>query len=134
MKKILLFVLLFVSTISYSQTVIETYKNKLSRWNYRTEKWESEDYNYVGITFTFTENYLESDAKSKPKYYLISKGQSVEEINYKAIRFNDVEDDKGRKLNISLVTYTDDNSKVMIFMYEDIAFYFYLKTNGVSKF
>jgi hypothetical protein len=133
MKKIMLALLLIISLNSFSQYT--TYKNVIGYWNESTEAWVYDDYEYAKITFKIKGSYLYADDNAKSKYLLIGNGVKEDNEDNKNIFWRNATDEVGRKCVVSFVYYKRDDYSMIMVMYTDIVFkYFVAKSGGLSNF
>ena len=133
MKKIMVALLLIISLNSFSQHT--TYKNVIGYWDESAEEWVYDDYQYAKITFTLKGSYLYSDDNAKSRYLLLGNGSKEETTSTKSIRWKNATDEVGRKCVVSFIYYKQDDYSMIMVMYTDILFkYFVVKSGGTSKF
>lgn len=130
MKKILVFALLLVSTVSFSQTQWGTYRNQIGNWDTYSKKWVYGEMNYSDITITFGKTYVSMDNIAKSYYRITedngeSTGYTSDYTPYKSHSW-DALDNKNRRCILSMTKYEgDDFDLVFNVMYDDMVFKYY---------
>ena len=117
-KLIILLAVLFITVISYAQTVIQTNLAETSHLNLYTNKWDVTNKKYANITFVLKGYYLYTNDNSNSIYYLYklisSDGNSH---SYEAT------DELNRICRVSILRY-GTNGAIMV-MYKSTTFTYY---------
>jgi hypothetical protein len=117
-KVITLLAVLFITVISYAQTVIQTNLAETSHFNLYTNKWDVTNKKYANITFVLKGYYLYTDDDANSIYYLYklisSDGNSH---SYEAT------DELNRRCRVSILRY-GTNGAIMV-MYKSTTFTYY---------
>jgi hypothetical protein len=139
MKKILLFALLFVSTVAFSQTQRVSTRNEIGEWSEITKKWFYGDMNYASITITFGKNYVSMDNRAESYYQIFEdqgedNGTNRQGISYTSHSWR-AYDKSGRKCILSMIRYNNDTyENLFTVMYDDVIFRYYYSIKSTDKF
>jgi hypothetical protein len=127
MKKVTITLLLIMlSFLSYAQTTLNTYKNKMGIWNYSKQFFEYYEPTFSNIAFTFNADYISATDKTRSIYRIEENLGEVDdkEVKYTSWKCLD-------ELNRSCVFMVKINKMYNVFtlnvIYDDKCFIYYVE-------
>lgn len=139
MKRLLLIVALFVSTISFAQPKTDySYQVQSGRYNttYKRWDWSVAEEREIAIKLDGTRVIIENNANTILDTYEDlgeDNGKDDEGDRYKVHRWK-AYDNKSRKCIFTMLWYDDVPLVVYSVVYNDVAFRFYIRNNKLSNF
>lgn len=133
MKKLFLvisIVLLSLFTFSQSSTYYATFVKK-GIWSDYQQKFVWNDGNKINLKIVFLENFIRIYDNAESYYVLKGEEKKSKTIDYESNTW-DANDEKNRRVKVSIIHYFDDDAVVLLVMYDDMAFAYTIKIQGLS--
>lgn len=137
MRKLILFLLLFVSIQSFSQLKLVSTITQYAFWRDYSKIWEWSKPNYTTVPIYITKEVIWMENKSrtrftiKKSYDIKPRRRNEDGILYDELSWDAV-DNAGRKCKLLLLFYlNNDNNVVFAVMYDDVAFKFHITSQEI---
>jgi hypothetical protein len=133
MKKFIFTILLFFSTsfsFSQSSTYYSTFVKKAT-WSEYQQKFIWNDGNKTNLKIVMLDNFIRIYDDAESYYVLKGDEKKSKKIEYEMSTW-DANDERGRRVKVSIIHYFDDDTVVLMVMYEDIAFAYTVTSQGLS--
>lgn len=133
MKKLFLvisIVLLSLFTFSQSSTYYATFVKK-GIWSDYQQKFVWNDGNKINLKIVFLENFIRIYDNAESYYLLKGEEKKSKTIDYESNTW-DANDEKNRRVKVSIIHYFDDDAVVLLVMYDDMAFAYTITIQGLS--
>jgi hypothetical protein len=133
MKKILiLLAFLFITFISFAQTIENAYRIQSGVWNKYSKSWEWNDAINCNLDFTLSKKYISIDDKAHT--FLTIETFEGEERNSESITNSWIcYDEKNRRCTF-FMTYYKGGQVIYAIMYSDVCWRYVIRSSGVDSY
>ena len=123
MKKLFISILLVLASIfsfSQSSTYYATYVKRAEKNSY-TDKYVWDEGKKINLKIVFLDNFIRVYDNAESHYVLKGDEKKSKTDKYE-MSYWDATDEKGRKVDVSIIHYFNSGEVVLMIVYDDIAF------------
>ena len=122
MKKILLLtILVFIVSFSFSQSKRTAYQLETGSWNEYSKTWDFREPIATRLVFKLSKTYVMINDEANTHLSILNDTNDDDNSKYKSHSWM-CNDEKGRKCTFMMTTYKSDGQTIYVIIYSDICF------------